>query len=248
MSTGLLAWCAACALALLTIVLRASKWHERPPSRPFTVTLTLLVIGVALRNPEVLSGTWLDTGAAVDLHLANFTDLLGDLCYVAAGYFICKLVARAWGLAWSVRWLARIFTVGALVMIALWALSDAPTTPTVYVGYLGGPALGYSYVAASLILISNLALVATAAIAQSSWRVRLALLPLALGGLLGMVEGVLRIGSHMWPQPWVDIRDRIGWYPSVAMIVLYAVSGLIGYFMYPSIAREQRDAAAVAAE
>ncbi|MCM6775672.1 hypothetical protein NDR87_18485 [Nocardia sp. CDC159] len=247
MSTGLIACFAACALALVTIVLRASKWRQRPQSRPFTVTLTLLVVGVALRNPAVLAGTWLNGNTAIDLHLANATDLLGDLCYVAAGYFICTLVARAWGLAMPMPWLAGVFTIGALAMVALWVGSDAPTTPAVYVGYLGGPALAYSYVAASLILLSNLALVATAAIAQSSWRVRLALLPLALGGLLGVIEGLLRIGSHIRPEPWAELRDRIGWYPSVAMIVLYAVSGLIGYFMYASITRERR-ADRVAAE
>ncbi|MFE9575063.1 hypothetical protein ACFYO1_01635 [Nocardia sp. NPDC006044] len=217
--------------AAIMVGLRLTRWRGVPQSRPFTVALTLLVLGIALRHPAMLDSSWLDSQSAADIHLANFTDLLGDLLVATAACYIGVLVARAWGLDFVVPWIARGVVAAALVMVILWSISNAPTTPVRYVGDLGGPATAYSYVAATTGLLAHLAIVLTIVVVRVPAKIRLALLALGSAALLGVVNNALRIASHLAHGDVAAMRQRLDWPISLAVIVLYSLSGLIGYCM-----------------
>lgn len=219
------------AVATVMVGLRLTRWRTTPQSRPFTVALTLLMSGVALRHPKLLNSTWLDSNTAAGIHLANFTDLVGDLLIVMAAGYIGVLVARAWRLDHVGPWITRGAAAAALLMVILWSISDAPTTPATYVGQLGGPATAYSCVAAGAILLAHLSILMTILIVRVPAKMRLALSALGLAALLGVVKNVLRIASHIDPDAVTPLRDRLDWPMSLSMILLYAISGLIGYLM-----------------
>ncbi|ASF08996.1 hypothetical protein NBRGN_026_00710 [Nocardia brasiliensis NBRC 14402] len=219
------------ALAATMVVLRLTRWRSVPQSRPFTVALTLLVLGVALRRPEMLDSSWLDSQTAADIHLANFTDLLGDLLVATAACYIGILVARAWGLDHVVPWIARGVAGAVLLMVVLWSISNAPTTPVKFVGNLGGPATAYSYVAATTGLLAHLAIVLTIVVVRVPAKMRVALLALGSAALLGVVSNALRIASHLAQGEVAAARERVDWPISLTVIVLYSVAGLIGYLM-----------------
>lgn len=223
---------ASCLVAIATIALRSTRWRSLAPSRPFTVALTLLLVGAALRNPTLWAGQRRHVDAATaDVHLANFTDLLGDLLLAAAAGYIGTVVLHAWGLSEKRTWLARGVAATALAMTLLWAVSNAPRTPTKYVGDLGGPALVYTYVAATTILAANLAVLVSVLVVRAERKIRLALLPLGLGAFIGAVDNVLRLGTHAAGGVFVDVRVCLDEPLTAAMILLYSVSGLIGYVM-----------------
>lgn len=238
MSVGTIVYLVACALALLTIGLRLTRWRTQPRSRPLTIALALLIAGTALRHPALLDSDWLDSRTAASFHLANFTDLVGDLLIAAAAGYVCTLVARAWGFGYVRPWIARIFAVDALLLVILWAISDAPRTPTRYVGYLGGPASLYSYTAAVTVLVANLAVLGSILVARLPRKTRLALAPMALGALLAVAQSLLRIASHAFPATFADLRDHFGWQLVVVIIVLYTASGFIGYLTHRSVPQE----------
>ncbi|WP_107659254.1 hypothetical protein [Nocardia suismassiliense] len=227
----------ACLLALATICLRLTRWRSQPKSRPLTIVVALLIVSTVLRHPVVLESDWLDDQLPENLHLANITDLLGDLVTAAAAGYICSLVAQAWGFEHLRPWIVRIFTADALVLLMLWAVSDAPHTHIKYVDQLGGPALLYSYVAATTVLISHLAVLASVLIARLSRKTRLALLPMVLGAFLATIGNLIRIGSHVAPSIFADLREHFGWPIILATTLLYTASGLIGYFAYPRRAK-----------
>ncbi|MFC9995446.1 hypothetical protein [Nocardia sp. NPDC127526] len=229
------------AFAMIVVVLRLTRWRTVPQSRPFTVASTFLMLGVALRHPRLLTSSWLDTRSAADVHLANFTDLLGDLLVAAAACYMGMLVVRAWGMEKYAPWIRRAVTAAALAMVMLWSISNAPTTPAKYVGTLGGPATIYSYVAATTILLAHASIVVTIGVVRVPRNIRLALLPLALAASLGVIVNFLRITSHISPDIVGTLRDRVDWPISLAMILLYAISGLVGYLMTSST-RSRRDA------
>ncbi|WP_282785375.1 MULTISPECIES: hypothetical protein [unclassified Nocardia] len=243
MNAGIIEYLIACVIALCTIALRLTVWRARPGSRPFTIALTLLLPGIVLRHPLLLERDWLPQGSIAGTYLTNFTDLVGDLLIVAAGAYLFTVVARAWGREELRPWITRAFTAGAVAMLVLWAVSDAPRTQTKYVGYLGGSAQAYSYLAASLVLVANLAVLLSVAVARLPRGLRLSLLPLGLAALLGVTESLLRIGSHAAPDVFADPRDIVGWQLSVAMILLYSLSGLIGHVAYGRVVAESERSA-----
>ncbi|ASF08994.1 hypothetical protein [Nocardia brasiliensis] len=216
---------------MATIALRSTRWRSLPQSRPFTVALTLLLIGAALRHPALLAAECLQTTHTADIHLANFTDLLGDLLLAAAAGYIGSVVLQAWGLSRVRPWLLYGIIATALAMTILWAISNAPRTPTKYVGDLGGPALIYTYVAATTLLTANCAVLVSILVVRADRRIRLALMPLATAALIGMVDNLLRIATHGVGGVFLTLRDRLDAPLSAAMILLYSVSGLIGYVM-----------------
>ncbi|SUD49202.1 Uncharacterised protein [Nocardia otitidiscaviarum] len=138
MSAGVVAYLLACVVALATIALRLTVWRTRHGSRPFTIALSLLLPGIVLRHPLLLERDWLPQDSFAGTYLTNFTDLVGDLLIVAAGAYLFTVVARAWGREDLRPWIVRVFTAGGMVMVVLWAVSDAPRTQTKYVGYLAG--------------------------------------------------------------------------------------------------------------
>lgn len=238
MSVDMIVYLAACGLALLTLGLRLTRWNSQPRSRSLTIALTLLTAGVAVRHPALLESDWLESHTAANFHLANFTDLMGDLLIAAAAGYVCTLVAKAWGFEQLRPWIFRIFTADAMVLVVLWAISDAPHQPTKFIGSLGGPALIYSYVAGFTVLISNLAVLGSIAIARLPRKTRLALIPMALGATLAVLQSLLRIGSHAFPDAIADLREEYGWHLVVAIMLLYTASGLIGYLTYTHAPRE----------
>ncbi|MCP9619305.1 hypothetical protein FOH10_11760 [Nocardia otitidiscaviarum] len=242
MSAGVVEYLLACVVALATIALRLTVWRTRHGSRPFTIALSLLLPGIVLRHPLLLERDWLPQDSFAGTYLTNFTDLVGDLLIVAAGAYLFTVVARAWGREDLRPWIVRVFTAGGMVMVVLWAVSDAPRTQTKYVGYLGGAAQVYSYVAAGLVLVANLAVLLSVVAARLPRGMRLSLIPLGLAALLGVSESLLRIGSHIAPGVLAAPRDIVGWQLSVAMIVLYALSGLIGHIAYGRVVGESERA------
>ncbi|MFE9575084.1 hypothetical protein ACFYO1_01740 [Nocardia sp. NPDC006044] len=230
-STSFMFYFVSCAVAVATIVLRVTRWRSLPQSRPFTIALSLLLGGVVLRHPALLGTGWVQSAYDTNVHLANFTCLLGDLLLAAAAGYIGSVVLQAWGLSRVRRWLAYGIAATALAMTILWAISDAPLTPIRYVGDLGGPALIYTYIAATTILIANAAVLISILVVRAARKIRLALMPLALAAVFGVIGNVLRIGTHGVGGVFVTLRDRLEGPLSAAMILLYSISGLIGYAM-----------------
>ncbi|MFC9995457.1 hypothetical protein [Nocardia sp. NPDC127526] len=221
----------ACGIVATAVLgLRLTRWRSTPRSHPFTVALLLLALGVMLGQPTFLN-TWLSAHTAADTHLANFSILLGDLSITTAAGYLGILVIDAWSLDVLRNWVIRGVVSAELLMLTLWAISDAPRIPTEYVGHLGGPATFYSNVATFPILVAHLAILLSILAVRVPTGIRTALLPLALAALLGIAVSALRILGDATSDTVTALLETAMRPLTLGMIFLYSLSGLIGYFL-----------------
>ncbi|MFE3189386.1 hypothetical protein ACFXHA_10285 [Nocardia sp. NPDC059240] len=226
MTTALLI--AALVVAATAVGLRLSLWRSHPASRAMTITLALLMLGALLTHPTIIASEWLDHATPDEIHLANFSNLIGDLVEVAAAGMLLITVGRAWGRVRFVRRMVGVFAVIAVAMIVLYAYSDAPFEPTRYLGELDGPARVFVWVSAGTVLVANAAVLASLAysLPVSDRSTRIALLPMMIGAAIGAALMLVQIVGLFHSDPY----NSWAWPLAVAMVFAYALSGVLGYF------------------
>ncbi|MEV6767511.1 hypothetical protein AB0N05_02655 [Nocardia sp. NPDC051030] len=230
MSVGAALYVAICIASVAVIGLRLTQWKNHPRTRPLTSALILLLGGLLLRRPEILDDQWLDTHTDRTLHLANWSNVLSDLLLAGAAAYICVQVARVWGNHHWQKPIAVAFVVDAIALIVLWQVSDASRVPTRFIASLGGLSGVYSAVSAATILVANLAVLISLALAKGvPTRAKIALAPMALGGLVGVVNGGLRIACAIDPDRFLSTRNHWAWSLAEVGVALYILSGFVSY-------------------
>ncbi|MFI1917989.1 hypothetical protein [Nocardia sp. NPDC020380] len=215
----------------VAVLLRLSLWRSHPGSRPLTVALALLMLAAVLTQPAIISDDWVDQATPESVRLANVSNLIGDLVAVAAACCLVLTVGHAWGQRRLMRWTGRSFAATSVLLLVLYAVSEAHVTPTMYIGNLGGLASVYIYVTAAALLVANLAVLGSLiyAFPHSTDRTRISLLPMAIGAIVGTALIVLLVVDGLWPNRFGGWYVEWSWRIAAVMVLAYAVSGILGY-------------------
>lgn len=211
--------------------LRITLWRSHPSSRPLTAALALLMIAAVLSQPAIISNEWVDHATPQSVRLANVSNLIGDLAIVAAACGLALTVGKAWGQRNPVRRAALLFGSITVLLLVLYAVSEAHVTPTMYIGGFGGWAKVYIYVVAISTLAANLAVLISVAYAYpvSPRTTRIALCPMAIGAGIGAALMALLLVDSVWPNAFDRWYADATWPCAAAMVLAYAISGILGY-------------------
>ncbi|GAB4586282.1 hypothetical protein [Nocardia sp. IFM 10818] len=184
------------ALVLTTVVLlvRVTLWRKDPGSRPVTVVTGLVVVAIITHHPRVLDERWLFDHAPSWLHLANVTNVVGELVALAiAGYMGVK-VARAWLADRLIPFIVGTTGAMMLALLVLWQISDASRIPTRNLSDLGGLARVYSVLASIGLILAGVAVCASVTLIRNApLGLRLVLAPMAVAAAAAAFVGALHL-------------------------------------------------------